>query len=189
MPGIFADDAGWQFMERISPGDEILDEQVAVSGVNQEVLLEGLEMRPGHGPVVVPPDGVFGGAIAHDEFVLRAAAGVAAGGDHETAAFGHLGFAPHDGEFVKFRGTGIPGHAIGGAEAEAQELGARGAVYLHGHSPEVDDSSLTKSRKLIKKNDVLYSFICGIENHYLMYLRHLLTEPERAPFPFLTSTF
>jgi hypothetical protein len=57
-------------------------------------------------------------------------------------------------------------------------LGARGAVNLHGHSPDVDDSSLTKSRGAIKKNDVLYAFICGIENHYVMYLHHLLTKAE-----------
>ncbi len=108
MPGIFADDAGLQFMAGISTGNQILDEEVAVSGVDEEILLEGLEMGPGHGAVVVPPDGVFGGGVAHDEFVLGAAAGVAAGGDYQAAAFGHLGFAPHDGEFVKLGGAGIP---------------------------------------------------------------------------------
>jgi hypothetical protein len=65
-------------------------------------------MCPSHGFVIVPPDGVFGGAIAHDEFVLRAAARMAAGCDHEAAAFGHLGFAPHDGQFVEFGSRGIP---------------------------------------------------------------------------------
>jgi hypothetical protein len=112
---------------------------------------------------------------------------VAAGSDHEAAAFGHLGFAPHDGEFVEFRGAGIPGHAIGRAEAEAQELGARGAVYLHGHSPDVDDSSLTKSWGVINRNDVLSSIICGIERHLLMYLHHLLTKVEGF-LPFVTRT-
>jgi hypothetical protein len=34
MPGIFADHAGLQLMNRISTGGEILNEQVAVSGVD-----------------------------------------------------------------------------------------------------------------------------------------------------------
>jgi hypothetical protein len=80
---------------------------------------------------------------------------VAAGGDHEAATFGHLGFAPHDGQLIEFSGTGIPGHAVGRAKAETQELGARGAVYLHGHTPDVDGSTLTKCLNLIKENDVL----------------------------------
>jgi hypothetical protein len=44
----------------------------------------------------------------------------------------------------------------------------------------MEDSSLTKSRDLIKKNDVLSSIICGIERHLLMYSRHLLTKAERS---------
>jgi hypothetical protein len=43
----------------------------------------------------------------------------------------------------------------------------------------MDDSPLTKSRELIKENDVLSSIICGIEKHLLMYLHHLLTKAER----------
>ena len=112
MPGIFADHAGLQLVGRIGPGNEVLDEQVAVAGMDQKVILQGLEMGPGHGAVVVPPDGVFGGAIAHDELVLGAAAGVAAGGDDEAAAFRRLGFTAHDGALVKLGSAGIPRHAV-----------------------------------------------------------------------------
>jgi hypothetical protein len=46
----------------------------------------------------------------------------------------------------------------------------------------MDDSWLTKSRDVIKKNDALSSNICGIEELLLMYLHHLLMNDERS-FP------
>jgi hypothetical protein len=53
----------------------------------------------------------------------------------------------------------------------------------------MDDSSLTKSRALGNRNDVLSSIICGIEDHLLMYLRHLLTKAERLLPSKLASSF
>ena len=54
MPGIFADHAGLQLMGGIGTGDQILNEQVAVSGVDQKILLQGLEMRSASWPGCCP---------------------------------------------------------------------------------------------------------------------------------------
>jgi hypothetical protein len=53
----------------------------------------------------------------------------------------------------------------------------------------MEDSSLTKCRALIKKNDVLSSITCGIESHFLMFSHHFLTKPERSELREKDSSF
>ena len=79
VPCVFADHAGWQFMQGIGAANQILNEQLPVAGLHQKVTLQGLELRAAHGLGVVPPDGVFRCRITHEEFVVGAAAGVRAG--------------------------------------------------------------------------------------------------------------
>ena len=120
---LLGDDAGGQLVLRIGASQEVLHIEALQPGMGHEVLLQGLEGGAAQGLVVVPPDGVFGGLVAHDELVIGAAAGVLAGRDGKTAAFGHQAFAARHGLLIEHRRRRIPGNAVDPAQAEAGEFG------------------------------------------------------------------
>ena len=103
VPGIFGDDAHRQAMGEVGAAEQILGEQLAALRVGHHVGIERIEMRRAHRLVVVPPDLVFGGRIAHDEFVGGRTAGVLAGEDDQRAVLGDMAFAARDGVFVELR--------------------------------------------------------------------------------------
>jgi len=68
--------------------------------MGQHVLAQQLEVFRRQRLVVVPPDGVLGGRVAHDEFVLRRTARVLAGDGAQRTIDGQLGLAVADCLFV-----------------------------------------------------------------------------------------
>src|SRR5262249_41009417 len=76
--------------------------------------------------VLLPPDGLLGAAVADDELVLGAAAGMHAGLGGKGAALHHLRFAPGNGVLVERGLAEIPVDRLESLEAEF--VGAMGAV-------------------------------------------------------------
>ncbi len=89
VPGKFVDHAHLHAVLGLRSAEQVGDvERLPVPDRRQEILLQRGEMFGRHRGVVVPPDGVFGLAIADDEFVFRAAPGVLAGLDHQRTVLG-----------------------------------------------------------------------------------------------------
>ena len=94
-----------------------------------EVLLGDLGVR------VAPPDAVLGAGLAHDELVLRRAAGEASRVDDERPVLGEDGFAAIERSHVELRRRRVAEHAspdaqsVGG-EAVFRPVGDRHAVLL-----------------------------------------------------------
>ena len=128
MPGIFGDDADRELIFRIGAGGQILDIEVLQPRMGHEVLLQGFETAAAHRLVVVPPDGVFGGLVAHQEFVVGTAPGVLAGRHHKAAAIRHQGLAARHGVLIEDGSAGIPGNAIDPGESQADKFGTDAVV-------------------------------------------------------------
>ena len=100
MPGKFGDDACRQSIFLIGTADQILHVKRLAGGMGQHVLAQQLEIFRRKRLVVVPPDGVLGGRVADDEFVLRRTARVLAGDGAQRAIDGQFGLAIADRLFV-----------------------------------------------------------------------------------------
>jgi hypothetical protein len=87
-----SDDAHWQTVGGVGAAESILDEKFSVLGVVKHCRIERIEMRRRHGLVVVPPDLLFAGGVAHYEFVSGGTAGVLAGEDDHSAVLGDMTF-------------------------------------------------------------------------------------------------
>ena len=76
-----------------------------------EMLLRDLGVR------VAPPDPLLGAGLAHDELVLRRAAGEAAGVDDERPVLGEHRLAPVERGRVELRRRRVAEHASSGAQS------------------------------------------------------------------------
>jgi len=90
-------------VRRISARVEILHEPLSPPHVGAHGGLEPVEGLGRHGPVVVPPDGRFGGGAAHDVLVLGRASGMRPGRRDHRAALGQPDLAPRERHFHKRR--------------------------------------------------------------------------------------
>src|SRR5262245_33457787 len=68
--------------------------------------------------VVVPPDGPFGDGVAYDELVLRRSSGVQAGLDGQRTGGREPAFAALQRASDEFRGRGIEGGSLRGAQRD-----------------------------------------------------------------------
>ncbi|MNT05893.1 hypothetical protein D3C72_1405380 [compost metagenome] len=100
MPGKLGDDAGRQSVFLIGAADQVLNIEGLSGGMGQHVLAQQLEIFRRQRLVVVPPDGVLGGGIADDEFVLRRTARMLAGDGAKRTIDGQFGLAVADRFFV-----------------------------------------------------------------------------------------
>ena len=107
MPGVFRVNARLEPVTRLGAGMEVLREQIHAARIGDHVGAQTIKAFRRHGVAVVPPDRRLGEPIAHDEFVLRRAAGMRAGLGDERAAGGDLGLAPPDSFFIEARGFEI----------------------------------------------------------------------------------
>ncbi|QTK80153.1 hypothetical protein AT6N2_C2567 [Agrobacterium tumefaciens] len=96
MPGKLGDDAGRQCVLLIGAADQVLHIESLAGGMRQHILMQQVEVRRRQRLVVIPPDRVFGGGIANDEFVLWRAAGVLASDGTQRSIHGQFGFAITD---------------------------------------------------------------------------------------------
>ena len=90
--------------------------------MGHEVLAQRLEVLAAHGLVVVPPDGAFGGGVAHHELVVGAAAGVLAGGDGKSAALRHQPLAPRHRLLVEHGGGRIPRNPVQPGQGRGRQV-------------------------------------------------------------------
>src|SRR5262249_13320330 len=136
VPGEFRVDAGAQAIAGIGAGVEVLDEERQPLRMADHVATKRFERVPGDGAVVLPPDAPLGAGLAHDELVLRRAAGVASGLDHQSAAIGNPSLAPADDLFIEFRRAEIPLQCRRLPETGPVRVDAPAAVGLvHDFSP------------------------------------------------------
>ena len=136
VPREFGEDARLDAIFRVGAAKEVLRENFLALGVLEEIVEQQIELRRRQLAVLFPPDRLFGGLVADDEFVFRRAAGVNAGLGTEGAAFDDVAFLVGDRVFVKRRLGEIP--VNGGKILEAEFVGAMGAItqtcFLHGTS-------------------------------------------------------
>ena len=118
MPGEFGDDARGQLQFRIGTADQILHIEVLVRGMGAEIGEQCFELDRRDRLVVVPPDFSLGGAVAHDELVLRRAAGVLAGFGDQRALGGQPGLVAPDRFLVKRGRAEIVAHDARGLQAD-----------------------------------------------------------------------
>src|SRR4051794_16321846 len=134
MPGVFAVDARLDAVGGIGAAVEVLGEQLLPLGVLQKILQEEAELLARDGGVVVPPDLVRRGLVAHHELVLGRAARVDARIGQDRAALGQLRFPTGQRLLVQRRRFEVPVDALEIAKAEL--VGAMRAVeyaeVLHG---------------------------------------------------------
>ena len=128
VPGELGDDTDGQPVGGVGPAGQVLDMEVLQPGMDHEVLAERLEGLPAHRPVVVPPDRVFGGGVAHDELVVGAAAGVRAGGDGKAAALRHQSLAPRHRVLVEHGCWGIPRQLAHPGQAKIGKFGTEEGI-------------------------------------------------------------
>ncbi len=126
MPGEFGIDAHVDPLVVVRAAAKILGEKLHSPGVFNHVGVERLESVLAHFAVIVPPDRMVGGRVAHDEFVLGRASRVGAGVDRKRAAGGDSAFAASDCIFVKFGLAGVEMNA--GQFLEACRIRADGRV-------------------------------------------------------------
>jgi len=79
MPGELGEDACLDPILGIGAAIEILGEQPLALGMSEEILVQQIELLGRDLAVLVPPDRLLGLAVANDELVLGAAAGMDAG--------------------------------------------------------------------------------------------------------------
>ncbi|MNL26811.1 hypothetical protein D3C87_1483640 [compost metagenome] len=101
MPCVLSDDTRGKRVIGIGSADQVLDEKLPACCMGEHIGLQNGKMLRRHGLVIIPPDLVFGHGIAHDELVLRRAAGVLASDSAQRAIGGQIGLAAANGFFVK----------------------------------------------------------------------------------------
>ncbi len=116
VPGELVDHAHAHPVLLLRAAVEVLHEQgLARRQRGEEVGLERGEMLGRHAGVVVPPDRRFRLGVADDELVLRRAAGMLAGLDHQRAVLGEQALAAAHGMLDQ----------LGRAEVPVQRRGRR----------------------------------------------------------------
>ena len=126
VPGVLGVQPSPHPMARIGPAVEVLGEKLLALGVVQEVGEELLEGARDESAVVVPPDLRLAVGVAHDELVLRRAAGVNPRLGEEGSAMGETGLAADEGMLVERGRLLVPVNRL--EVAKAERLGAVGAV-------------------------------------------------------------
>src|SRR5664279_3194473 len=86
VPRLLRDDADGKAVLRVCAGKAVLHENVATLQVALQARQQGAEILAGEWPVVLsPPDLVFCGLLAHDEFVSRGTSSMFAGAHHQRS--------------------------------------------------------------------------------------------------------
>src|SRR5262245_46818338 len=106
VPGVLGADAGIQPVCGARAGVEVLHEQLAPLGMGAEIGPQEIELLRAHRLIVVPPDRLLGGAVAHNELVLHGPAGVDAR--------------------LRAEGTGRTQASLAARQSELDELGVAG---------------------------------------------------------------
>ena len=109
VPGAVGDDPDRQAVGRVSPGVEVLDEQLAPLEVGEHPLMQAVEgLRRDRLVDRAPPHRVLGARLLDDVFVARRAAGIETGRYRKAAAKGELALAAADRVLVKDRRRLVP---------------------------------------------------------------------------------
>ena len=126
VPGELGDHPDVQPVGRIGAGVEVLHEELGPLDMGAHVGEQPAEVLRRHRRVVLPPDVRHDRGLADDELVLRAAAGVPAGGDEERAADAELALAARDGGLHQRRLEEVVVHRCGTRESRVASSVIRG---------------------------------------------------------------
>ena len=105
MPSQLGDHAGCEAVGLIGPAEQILHQQLPAFGIGQHVFMQRLELLTAYGFIIVPPNIVFRGRVANDEFILRRAPRMGPCFDQKRAAGCNFALAARQRQFVNFRRT------------------------------------------------------------------------------------